>query len=113
MGKVNKYICYLIIIASISLYILYLVKILFVDTVNVNNFNFRRYNYNKPTQNELEEGKKEESAFKKIELNSESTCTQKVDHGDGIQFEIEDKLLDSVKENVGDEYDSKKCLVKV
>lgn len=109
MGKVNKYICYLIIIAVISLYILYLVKILFVDTVNVNNFNFRKYNYNKPNQKELEEGKKEEQDFQQIELDSESPCAQKVDHGDGIQFEIEDKLLETVKSDAN--LDSENCLV--
>ena len=111
LNQLNKYVSYTIIITVISVYILYLVKILFVDKVNINNFNFRRYNYNRPTEDEIEEGNEKDSEFKSLNIDNEGICPGAVDHGEGLQHEKEDKILELVKLNT--EPDSEKCLVKV
>ena len=109
VGKISKYVSYTIIITVISLYILYLVKILFIDRININNFNFRRFDFNKPSDYEIESGNLEENNFNSININKESTCPTSVDHGEGLQHTKEDKILDLVKLNT--EPDSEKCLV--
>ena len=36
----------------------------YIDRVNINKYIFKKYDFNKPSENELAKGKKEETEFK-------------------------------------------------
>ena len=109
LRKVDKYFCYLGIVAIFTLYIFYLVKLLFIDTVNITSHHHRKYHFNKPTDEEISFGKEEEGDFNSIDMNQESTCLTEIDHGQGTVHEKEDKILDLVKMNTIP--DAEECLV--
>ena len=53
---INNYILLLSIIVIIILFLLYIIKILIIDNVNINNFIYHKYDYNKPTEEEIRLG---------------------------------------------------------
>lgn len=109
LKKIDKYFSYLGIITVITLYIFYLVKLLFIDHVSITSHHHRKYNFNKPTEDEINVGKEEEGDFKSIDTDRESTCLTEIDHGQGTVHGKEDKILDMVKMNTTP--DATECLV--
>ena len=94
------------------LYILYMVKIVYIDRVNINKYVFRKYDFNKPSEQELAKGKKEETEFK--EFKEEDKCNENTTTAYGpVSTEIggrNTELENKVKSDIGEDKDSEsKC----
>ena len=106
LRKLDKYFCYLGIIAIIVLYIFYLVKLLFIDTVSISSHHHRKLYFNNPTDDEIESGRELET---NLTNNKKDSCKKDIDHGKELVFQKEDKILEMVKMNTTP--DATKCLV--
>ena len=102
----------LLVISFVILYILYLVKMVYIDRVNINKYIFKKYDFNKPSEAELAKGKKEETEFKVFEEQNECPEQQNTTYGP-VSTEIggrDDELLGKVESDIGDDRDDKnKC----
>lgn len=102
----------LLIITFVILYVLYLVKMVYIDRVNINKYIFKKYDFNKPSENELDKGKKEETEFKKFEKQDE--CNKKESTYGPVSTEIggrNDELIGKVTTDIGDDADAQsKCI---
>lgn len=102
----------LLVISFVILYILYLVKMVYIDRVNINKYIFKKYDFNKPSEEELAKGKKEETEFKVFEEQDECGEQQNTTYGP-VSTEIggrDDELIGKVKSDIGDDKDAvSKC----
>ena len=102
----------LLVVSFVILYILYLVKMVYIDRVNINKYIFKKYDFNKPSEQELAKGKKEETEFKVFEEKDECATEKNTTYGP-VSTEIggrDDELLDKVESDIGDDrQDKSKC----
>ena len=103
----------LLVTSFVILYILYLVKILYIDRVNINKYIFKKYDFNKPSDAELAKGKKEETEYKVFEeqdicgTNTSNTLGEVSQNIAGRDNELDNK----VESDIGDDKDGlSKCL---
>lgn len=50
---INNYILLLLLVIIFIFYLLYVIKIILVDNVNINNFIYKKFDYNKPTEEDI------------------------------------------------------------
>ena len=104
----------LLVVSFVILYILYLVKMVYIDRVNINKYIFKKYDFNKPSEQELAKGKKEETEYKVFEEQDTCGNEEKNTTYGPVSTEIggrDDELLGKVESDIGDDKDAEsKCL---
>ena len=103
----NTTITLIICISLITVYVFYLIKVIVLDRVNRNNIYFDKYDFNKPSEEEIKKGReKEKEKEKEKETETEGGDTNKGEckedlYGRGINLfsTEEDKILEDIKEN--------------
>jgi hypothetical protein len=105
-----------ILLVIFLLFILYAVKVLVVDRVNINNYFYNKKDFNRPENDEIKKGDGLEDTleyqiYKNDDRDSECNRTQS-SHGTGSFFEERnDNILNEVKRDVGEEVDNERCLI--
>lgn len=109
---INNYILLLSIIVIIILFLLYIIKILIIDNVNINNFIYHKYDYNKPTEEEIRLGHIQDTMFSSgnpARNNNNDNCNIK-------EIEVTNdpnktRLLQNVETDIGPDKDGSSCSV--
>jgi hypothetical protein len=86
------------------IYVSYLIKIIVLDRVNRNSIYFHKYDFNKPTPEEIKKSREENTE------NENSGCKEDI-YGRGsksYQSQLNDPILDEIKANT--ELSAEKCL---
>lgn len=107
---INNYLLLLLLIIVFILYLLYVLKILVIDNVNINNFIYEKYDFNKPSQEEIRIGSIKDNMY-----NQFSARHDKNDCPDNTKVNIVDltvnpdqPLINKVNEDsIKDKDDSK------
>lgn len=105
---INLTIALFIYIFLLVIYVAYLVKIMVLDRVNRNSIYFHKYNFNKPTEEEIKKSREQNSEND----NSGNSCKEDI-YGRGsksYQSQLDDPILDEIKANT--ELSAEKCLTK-
>ena len=105
----DNYILLLSLIMVLVLFLLYVIKILVIDNVNINNFIYSKYDYNNPTQEEINMGKIKDKMYNSISDNTQDECGEPIDyHGTANE---ENKILEKVKKETAGSRDVRNCLL--
>lgn len=97
LSIVDRVIVCCVLIVIILLYILYVVKIIVIDRVNINNYFYRNIDFNKPTKDEIKKNDDEDSTYQVYtEVNGRDECDVKDNVGKGSFYESDDDLLAEV-----------------
>lgn len=116
---VDKIIVSFLLLTIIMFFVLYVVKVIVIDRVNINTYFYRKIDFNKPKEDEIltqPEEDEEDSKYYEI-LRTESKgdgCKKQIERGTKIE-DAKDEILDKVKSNIvismGNEKDSDRCLI--
>jgi len=93
----NTSITLIICISIITVYVFYLIKVIVLDRVNRNNIYFDKYDFNKPSEVEIQKSRE-----KDLEEKPEGKCKEDIYGRDTeISNLEEDKLLEDIKKKQG------------
>ena len=117
---VDKIIVSFLLLTIIIFFVLYVVKVLVIDRVNINTYFYRKIDFNKPEEDEIQtqaEEDAEDSQYYEIlrtKPKGNGCKDNRIRHGTKIE-NARDEILDKVKINIYDsmrnEEDANRCLI--